>query len=204
MSNCLGEVFYLNSHSAKVFNNFDYWPFASGKQQKWPKQTDRKKTKRDREKGKLGKLFAARQRGNECQCCHKLSNMHNVYIFTAHSSLPMAKKGGGSRGCPDRSPYGEQVNCVASKIVLTYYLFCLLCSEANYLLATNFSTSSSSSYSYSCSCSYFCSYSYSCSYSCSPYASLPSLNFRNYLMLISFFSIAINLHGVSALPGRNI
>lgn len=29
MSNCLGEVFYLNSHSAKVFNNFDYWPFAS-------------------------------------------------------------------------------------------------------------------------------------------------------------------------------
>lgn len=196
MSNCLGEVFYLNSHSAKVFNNFDYWPFASGKQQKWPKQTDRKKTKRDRERGKLGKLFAARQRGNECQCCHKLSNMHNVYIFTAHSSLGKKGEGeGGGAGCSDRSPYGEQVNCVASKIVLTYYLFCLLCSEANYLLATNFSTSS---YSFSCSCSYFCSYS------CSPYASLPSLNFRNYLMLISFFSIAINLYGVSALPGRNI
>lgn len=86
MSNCLGEVFYLNSHSAKVFNNFDYWPFASGS------ASSRNGQNRQKKKGKLGKVFAARQRGNECQCCHKLSNMHNVYIFTAHSSL--GKEGG--------------------------------------------------------------------------------------------------------------
>lgn len=47
MSNCLGEVFYLNSHSAKVFNNFDYWPFASSA----AKTDSQKKKAKSRGKG---------------------------------------------------------------------------------------------------------------------------------------------------------
>lgn len=143
MSNCLGEVFYLNSHSAKVFNNFDYWPFASS-----AAKTDSQKKKKPKageravKLASCAKLFAARRLGNECQCCHKLSNMHNVYIFTLRivRSIERVEEGGES---PDRSLHSEQVNCVASEIVQTYYLFCLycMCSEANYLLATNFSAS---------------------------------------------------------------
>lgn len=48
MSNCLGEVFYLNSHSAKVFNNFDYWPFASS-----AAKTDSQKKAKSRGKGAM-------------------------------------------------------------------------------------------------------------------------------------------------------
>lgn len=53
MSNCLGEVFYLNSHSAKVFNNFDYWPFASGSSRNG--QNSQKK-KRPRKRGSWEKF----------------------------------------------------------------------------------------------------------------------------------------------------
>lgn len=68
--------------------------------------------------------------------------MHNVYIFTVRIVRSIEKEEGGG-GRPDRSLHSEQVNCVASEIVQTYYLFCLycMCSEANYLLATNFSAS---------------------------------------------------------------
>lgn len=99
MSNCLGEVFYLNSHSAKVFNNFDYWPFASS-----AAKTDSQKKAKSRRKGAVklascAKLFAARRLGNECQCCHKLSNMHNVYIFTVRivRFIRREAEGGGVR-----------------------------------------------------------------------------------------------------------
>lgn len=113
MSNCLGEVFYLNSHSAKVFNNFDYWPFASS-----AAKTDSQKKAKSRGKGAMklascAKLFAARRLGNECQCCHKLSNMHNVYIFTVRIVRSIERGGVGGR--PDRSPYSSKLTASPAK-----------------------------------------------------------------------------------------